>query len=144
MRNLTLILIISLIISSCRNGNNNQMEITNNSITTIETITTKKVMNVGYLEFPPCVIKDKTTGKLTGIFVDMVNQMALSLDPNMKVNWVETSLANFTADLKTNKFDFSVGPTFVNIPRSTAVNFTSPICYVGNCSTARTSNGNIL
>lgn len=121
---------------SCRNSNNNN-SVETKQLTTLENIISSKKMNVGYLEFPPCVIKNKNTGKMTGVFIDMVNQMARSIDTTMTINWVETSLANFTADLKTNKFDFCVGPTFVNIPRSTSVYFSNPVCYVGNCGAVK-------
>lgn len=50
----------------------------------------------------------------------------------MKVTWVETTLQNFSAGLNADKFDFCVGPTFVTIPRATAVAFTQPVNYVGN------------
>jgi len=111
----------------CKNSSNQNPTL---SSSTLEQIVSKKEMRVGYLVFSPCVIKNTQSGELSGIFVDMINQIAQSL--NVKVTWVETTLANFTAGLKTNQFDFCVGPTFVTIPRATAVSFTQPINYVGN------------
>lgn len=135
MNKFIFVICFTCILFSCRTNTNSNTE--KPSSTTLENIIKTRKMNVGYLEFPPCVMRDKSTNQLSGIFVDMVNQMARSIDTNIQVKWVETSLANFTADLKTNKFDFCVGPTFVNIPRSTAVYFSNPVCYVGNAGAVR-------
>jgi polar amino acid transport system substrate-binding protein len=87
-------------------------------------------MRVGYLNWEPCVLRDSKTGDMTGIYVDMVKQIATDL--NVKVTWVETTLANFAAGLQSGQYDFSVGPTFITIARSTAVAFSEPVNYVGN------------
>jgi len=125
-------LILTLIISltfyiGCNNSTNG---INNQTKSTLDQIVEKKEMKVGYLVFSPCVIKNQQTGELSGIFVDMVNQIAEAL--KVKTVWVETNLANFSAGLNSGQFDFCVGPTFINITRSTSVAFTQPVNYVGN------------
>jgi ABC-type amino acid transport substrate-binding protein len=87
-------------------------------------------MRVGYVSWNPAVIKNPETGELTGIFPDMVNYMAETL--KLHVRWKETTLANFAAGLQSRQYDFSVGPTFITIPRSVPVAFTQPVAYVGN------------
>lgn len=92
-------------------------------------------MRVGYLVWDPCVIRDTSSGEMSGIYVDMVNRIGETL--KLRVTWHETTLANFAAGLETGQFDFCVGPTFVTIPRATAVTFTIPIAYVGNGGVVR-------
>lgn len=92
-------------------------------------------MRVAYVSWSPAVIKDAKTGTLTGIFPDMINHMADLL--KVKVTWNETTLANFAAGLQSGQYDFSVGPTFITIPRAVAVAFTQPVAYVGNSAVVR-------
>lgn len=92
-------------------------------------------MRVGYLVWNPCVIRDSSTNELSGIYVDMINHIAATL--KLKITWQETTLANFAAGLETAQFDFCVGPTFVTVPRATAVSFTMPVAYVGNGGVVR-------
>lgn len=93
-------------------------------------------MRVGYLVWNPCIIRDSSNGAMSGIYVDMVNYIAATL--KLKVIWQETTLANFTAGLETGQFDFCVGPTFITVPRATAVAFTKPVAFVGNGGIVRT------
>lgn len=102
---------------------------------TLQEITRRGEMRVGYLPWNPTVIKDSRTGTLSGIYPDMVNEIAKAL--GVKISWQETTLANFAAGLNTGQFDFSVGPTFVTIPRAAAVAFTVPVNYVGNSGVVR-------
>ena len=101
----------------------------------IDRIQSRGEMLVGYLVWEPCVLRDQRTGELSGIFPDMVAQIAKNL--NVKVVWKETTLANFAAGLNTAQFDFSVGPTFVTVPRAASVKFTQPVAYVGNSAVVR-------
>lgn len=120
-------LVLILLVTACGWRSNNGVE---PDASALEQAMQRKELRVGYLVWEPCVIKDSKTGQLAGIYVDMVNQIATSL--NVRVTWVETTLANFAAGLQSRQFDFSVGPTFVTIPRATAVSFTQPVNYVGN------------
>lgn len=108
-----------------------------NDISVLDKIQSRGEMHVGYLVWEPCVIRDPRTGELSGIFPDMIAQIAKNM--NVKVVWKETTLANFAAGLNTGQFDFSVGPTFVTIPRAAAVKFTQPVAYVGNSAVVKTS-----
>lgn len=94
-------------------------------------------MRVGYIPWNPAVIKDPETGRLSGIFPDMVDYMAETL--KLKVTWMETTLGNFAAGLQSRQFDFSVGPIFITIPRSVPIAFTQPVAYVGNSAVVKGS-----
>ena len=104
--------------------------------TTIEKIIKKGKMDVGYLTWNPTVIKNLNNDSLSGIYVDMVNEIAKNL--KVDVEWHQTSLSTFIAGLNSYQFDFSVGATFITIPRSTSVLFTDPVLYVGNSAVVST------
>ncbi len=131
------ILIVVLLTASCQPRTEEQRS-DGQSLDTLQEITRRGEMRVGYLPWNPTVIKDSRTGNLTGIYPDMVNEIAKAL--GVKVSWQETTLANFAAGLNTGQFDFSVGPTFVTIPRAAAVAFTVPVNYVGNSGVVRTDS----
>ena len=105
------------------------------SSTTLGAMMARGEMRVAYVAWNPAVIKNAETGVLTGIFPDMINHMADLL--KVKVAWNETTLANFAAGLQSGQYDFSVGPTFITIPRSVPVAFTQPVAYVGNSAVIR-------
>jgi len=117
----------------------NQNRSSHNSATPAQSTLSKMIargeMQVAYVPWNPAVIKDQKTGQLTGIYPDMINYMADVL--KLKVVWHETTLANFAAGLQSQQYDFSVGPTFITIPRSASVAFTQPVAYVGNSAVVR-------
>ncbi len=110
-------------------------QVTLASSATLNTMMARGEMRVAYVAWNPAVIKNAETGLLTGIFPDMINHMADLL--KLKVVWHETTLANFAAGLQSGQYDFSVGPTFITIPRSVPVAFTQPVAYVGNSAVIR-------
>jgi len=93
------------------------------------------VLRVGYVRFAPCADLNRKTGKLEGIFIDSVNEIAANL--RMQVEFKETTLANFSAALAADEFDFSVGPTFITPARAAAVTFTRPLVALGNSGLVR-------
>lgn len=103
--------------------------------TTLNAMIARGEMRVAYVSWNPAVIKNAENGTLTGIFPDMINHMADLL--KIKVVWYETTLANFAAGLQTGQYDFSVGPTFITVPRSVPVAFTQSVAYVGNSAVIR-------
>lgn len=96
----------------------------------LDRIRANHVMRVGYVDWAPCISREGHDAPVKGIFFDMVNEVAARL--GVRVVWVETTLASFATDLNTGKIDFSIGPTYITIPRAAAVTFTIPISYVGN------------
>ena len=102
---------------------------------TLERIQRSGRMRVGYLVAEPMIGRHQETREIEGIFADMVRQIARTL--NVEVVWVETNLASFAAGLQSDLFDFSVGPSFLTIPRAAAVAFTDPVAYVGNSAVVR-------
>ena len=135
---LLLFVVIIFITASCNNKINNSSYESKES--TIEKIIKKGKIDVGYLTWNPCVVKNLNDDSLSGIYVDMIEEIAGNL--KVKVEWHQTSLATFIAGLNSYQFDFSVGPTFITIPRSTSVLFTDPVLYVGNSAVVLTKMEN--
>ena len=95
-------------------------------------------MRVGYLVWAPCVVRDDSTGELSGIYPELIQELARDLDVN--VAWNEINLQNFEDALQNGDIDFCAGPTFMTIPRAAAVAFTQPVTYVGNSGVVRTND----
>lgn len=95
----------------------------------------EKVLRVGYVIYPPAVQKDPKTGKLSGHFVDAVEELGHLLDA--RIEYHEATWGTFAGGLETGQYDLSIAPTFRTVPRALAVAFTRPLFYVGNSAIAR-------
>ncbi len=94
---------------------------------TLTRIQDTKIMRVGYAAYPPYVIKDLKTGKLSGYYIDIMNEMANRM--GVKIEWIETTWNTYITDLQTGKFDVIDDPMFTSIPRWEQISFTSPLGY---------------
>jgi polar amino acid transport system substrate-binding protein len=119
-------LVLALFVAGCQ-----RQEAQNNPTVqdTLEKVRKTKQLQVGYFIFEPTIVEDKQTGQLKGVFVDMIEAIAKSLDAKVVYNKVD--LANFAAGLQSRQFDLSIGATFATPQRATAVVFTRPIFYCG-------------
>jgi ABC-type amino acid transport substrate-binding protein len=109
-------------------SNNNKDETTLPvASSTLERVQSQKVIRVGYAPYPPYVEKDIQTGKLSGYYVDIVEELANRM--NWKTEWVETTWDIAIVDLKTGKFDLMGGPLYAVPSRWAEVSFTSPLGY---------------
>jgi polar amino acid transport system substrate-binding protein len=106
-----------------------------NSSSALEQIITSGTVKVGYLVFPPAITKDPKTGQLSGHFVATIKDIARLM--NWKLEFVETDWAGFPAGLNARRFQLSIVPTFVTVPRSASVYFSNPLFFAGNSAIAR-------
>jgi ABC-type amino acid transport substrate-binding protein len=127
---LSLFLVISLNLTSCNNASP-----TNSSTSTLDKITASSRAKVGYLVFPPTITKNATTKELGGHNVDTIKEIAKV--NKWELEFIETDWAGFTAGLDAGRFDISIVPTFVTIPRALAVYFTKPMFFAGNSAVIR-------
>lgn len=97
--------------------------------------TQSKTLRVGYIVFPPTITKNPNTGDLSGHFVETVKEIARQA--GWKTEFVETDWSAFAAGLNSGRFDLSIAPTFVTIPRALAVTFTRPLFFAGNSAVVR-------
>jgi polar amino acid transport system substrate-binding protein len=88
------------------------------------------VLRVGYIDYPPAVIKDPNTGQLSGEFVDIAKFIASQL--NVRLEFEEASWSTFMTGLQTHNYDISIAPTYIQVSRSANVAFTRPIAFLGN------------
>lgn len=61
-------------------------------------------IRIGYIVYPPLLVKDQATGKLSGVSYDLVEAAAAKL--NLKTNWVEeVGWGSAIEGLKTKRYD---------------------------------------
>ncbi len=97
---------------------------------TFDNILEKDEIMVCYMTWPPSVIKDPNTGKLSGFIIDIFEEVAK--DANLKIKYTESTWGGFPADLNTGKCDAAIAGIYPTIGRSTSVSFTKPFFYAGN------------
>lgn len=83
---------------------------------------------VAYGGYPPYTQEDPKTGTVTGLSVDLVNEIAAQL--NVKVVWKKINWNTMAADMKRGEIDFIADPIFETIPRAREFSFTEPYAYV--------------
>jgi polar amino acid transport system substrate-binding protein len=106
-----------------------------NSSTPLEKLRTEHVIDAGYIIYPPAVIKDPNTGKLSGHFVDAIE--AIAKEVNATVRYHEVTWATFVPELQSGKFDVTIAATYVTIPRALVVAYTRPLFYLGSAALVR-------
>jgi polar amino acid transport system substrate-binding protein len=99
---------------------------------TLARIVRTQTLRVGYEGYPPYTIKDPSTGKLSGISVEIADLIAR--EAGWKVEWVESSPDTKIPDLQAGKFDVMTEPILGTIPRASRVGFTRPYAYFGDAS----------
>lgn len=85
-------------------------------------------MKVCYAVWPPAIIKDAASGKLSGHDIDAMEQMASNLDA--KIEYHETTFGDMVAAIQSGQCDIGTS-LFLNGKRSGAVAFSNPILYSG-------------
>lgn len=96
---------------------------------------TEGVMRVGYIHYPPAVIKDPRSGELSGDFVEIARYIAEDLE--LEIEFQEATWSTFVSGLQTKKYDISIAPTYIKIGRAANVAFSRPIAYLGNSAGVR-------
>jgi ABC-type amino acid transport substrate-binding protein len=105
------------------------------TVSTLEKVKREGVMRVGYIPWPPTVIKDPTTGKLSGHFIDAIEYIANEL--GVRIEYQEADWATFVAGLQGGRFDVVVAGTYKTIKRAASVAYTVPLFYLGNSALVR-------
>jgi ABC-type amino acid transport substrate-binding protein len=104
---------------------------------TLARIQQEKVLRVAYINYPPSAFRDPATGQMTGHFVDMLRELTQTLNPQIKLEFIETNWADFASILNSGRADLSICGTFTTIPRAKLVTFTRPIVYLGRGAIVR-------
>lgn len=93
------------------------------------------VMKVGYIHYPPGVVKDARTGELSGDFVEIARYIAGEL--KLKLDFNEATWSTFIPGLQTMQYDISIAPTYIKVGRAASVAYSRPIAYLGNSAGVR-------
>jgi polar amino acid transport system substrate-binding protein len=91
----------------------------------LDAIENSKTLRVGWAIYYPYIFRDPKTNEVTGYSIDIVNDMAKALGPNVKVELVEDAWGTFAAGLQANKFDIFPGAA-ITLQRALAVGFSEP------------------
>lgn len=82
----------------------------------------------GYVIYNPGCLKDPNTGKLSGIGIDTIEQVAKNL--GLKVEWTEeVGWGTMLEGLETNRYDMIGTPIWTNSNRARLVDFSEPLYY---------------
>ena len=101
----------------------------------LEQISKRGELRIGYVPSPPGVVKDPSTGEVTGFYVDAARAIAAQM--GVKPVFVESTWANFVAGLQANQFDLSIAGTFATVKRAMVVDFSVPLNYLGSVAVVR-------
>jgi polar amino acid transport system substrate-binding protein len=83
-----------------------------------------------FLNYPPSCMKDTKTGKMSGIFVDVLEKAANNL--GMKVEWTEeVGWGSQIEGLNTDRYDLIGSPVWANPKRGKLTTLSIPVFYSG-------------
>jgi polar amino acid transport system substrate-binding protein len=117
---------------------------TNNSIDSATESVYGRVMRTGiircgYATFPPYCMKDPNTGKLSGIFVEILEEAGKNLD--LKIDWSEeVGWGNIIQGLEANRYDLVPTGVWPNASRGKHASFSIPLFYNGLNAYVRSSD----
>lgn len=93
----------------------------------------------GYFLFPPYSIKDPNTGKLSGVFVEALEEAAKNL--GVSVDWTEeVGYGTMVEGIKTGRYDLVPTGVWPNANRARYADFSIPLFYSGICVYARSDD----
>lgn len=132
----TMLFLVSL--TACTQNSAQQPNQSTASTSILGQVITNSKIKVGYLVFPPTITKNQTTGELGGHMVETIKEIARL--NKWTPEFIETDFAGFTNGLDSKRFDMSIVPTFVTVPRALSVYFTKPLFYAGNSAITKAAD----
>jgi len=87
-------------------------------------------IRAAYITYPPAVVKDSATGKLSGTFVETLEEIAKNLD--VKLEWTEeVGWGAQIEGLNTDRYDIVGSPVWANPTRGKVTTMSVPTYYSG-------------
>lgn len=115
-------IVLSIVATTAYAGNDKQ--------SAYERVMKNNEIKCGYAVWPPFVEKDPNSGEMSGILVDIVDEIGKSLD--LKINWAyETGYGNYTEDLNSNRIDMMCATLWADAGRIRNSLLMDPILYSG-------------
>ncbi len=93
----------------------------------IESIDRTGKLRVGYGVFPPYTQEDPTTHEVSGVSVDIINEIGRQL--GVEVEWTRFNWNTMNADLQRGEFDVLADAIFQTPARGRELTFTEPYAY---------------
>jgi ABC-type amino acid transport substrate-binding protein len=111
-------------IGACGSGSSTQVPATPGIIESIDKTGT---LRAGYGVFPPFSQEDPRTGQVSGVSIDIINEIARQL--RVKVEWKRFNWNTMAADLKRGEYDVLADAIFQTPERGREFAFTEPYAY---------------
>ena len=96
-----------------------------------------KVIKAGYIPYPPFVLVDPNTKKLSGYFIELMDAIVDNMGQGIKIEYEETTWGTMVVGAQSGKFDVVVSGILSTIPRSMQVTFTRPVLLIGLSAVAK-------
>jgi len=96
-----------------------------------------KVIHAGYIPYPPFVLVDPNTKKLSGYFIELMDAIVDNMGQGIKIEYEETTWGTMVVGAQSGKFDVVVSGVLSTIPRSLQVTFTRPVLLIGLSAVAK-------
>ncbi|HAX91514.1 MAG TPA: hypothetical protein DCY07_04810 [Rhodospirillaceae bacterium] len=98
--------------------------------TAFERVMKTNTLRCGYYVFPPVVMRDPNTGKMSGFTVDMME--AIAAKTGLKIEWTEEStFGNWIPALQSNRYDAMCAPMWSDMALGRETIYTRPLFYAG-------------
>jgi polar amino acid transport system substrate-binding protein len=103
---------------------------TTTQLTAYDRVVNSGELKVGYVPYPPGLIKDPNTGQLSGIFYETLEATGKAL--GIKIVWKEeVTWGTMIEGLKTKRYDLIGSPVWANSTRGKFADFTTPLYLSG-------------
>jgi ABC-type amino acid transport substrate-binding protein len=117
---------ITILLTGCSPHSTSSVQ--NNSL--YQRVMQSGTIRCGYFMYPPYCMKDPNTKKLSGIFVDILEEAGKHL--GLKIDWVEeVGSGTMIEGLETNRYDLVPTGVWPNASRGKRASFSTPLFYVG-------------
>jgi ABC-type amino acid transport substrate-binding protein len=105
--------------------------------TILQKVQRTKVIKAGYIPYPPFVLVDPNTKKLSGYFIELMDAIVDNMGQGIKIEYEETTWGTMVVGAQSGKFDVVVSGVLSTIPRSMQVTFTRPVLLIGLSAVAK-------
>lgn len=122
---LVLLLALAVPLASCRDASSVDEE---NS--TYSRVMETKTLRAAYITYPPAAMRDTTTGEMSGVFVDVLEQAAANI--GWEVEWTEeVGWGAQIEGLQAGRYDIVGSPVWANPVRGSLTTLSEPVYYSG-------------
>ena len=139
---LTTLCCMLFILLSCDNTDSKKItKVESKSFNVYDKVMQAKTIRVGYITYPPSLIKDPNKGVLSGIFFDIIEEMGKNL--SLKIDFVEeVTWGSMIESVNSGKVDIVCTGIWPNSSRGKYADFTEPIYFSPIKAYVRIGNSN--